>query len=35
MNKFKETLEKMYEDKKDLENPPEYLKIIEELLELE
>lgn len=35
MTKFIDDLKKLYEEKKDSENPPSYLKTIKELLELE
>lgn len=35
MSNFRDTIVKIYEEKKDLKNPPEYLKIIEELINLE
>ncbi|MEN6554193.1 MAG: hypothetical protein ABFC34_15045 [Methanobacterium sp.] len=35
MSKFISRLKKIYEEEKDLENPPGYLKIIEEILEID
>jgi len=35
MSEFIKTLAKMYKDKKNCENPPEYLKTVEELLKIE
>lgn len=35
MSEFIEKLKKIYEDDKDLENPPSYLKTIEEILEID
>lgn len=34
MNKFYKDIEKLYNKKKNLPNPPEYIKTIEELLKL-
>lgn len=34
MDSFIKTIEKVYEEKKDLPNPPKYVKTIEELLKL-
>lgn len=35
MNKFRKVLEKIYEDEKNSENPPECLKTIEKILEMD
>jgi hypothetical protein len=35
MSKFISRLKKIYEEEKDLENPPGYLEIIEEILEID
>jgi len=35
MTKFIENIKKLYEEKKDLKNPPNYIKTLKELLELE
>ena len=35
MSKFISRLKKIYEEEKDLKNPPSYLKIIEEILEVD
>lgn len=35
MSKFIENIIKLYEEKKDLKNPPTYIKTLKELLELE
>ena len=35
MSKFIDDIKKLYNEKKDLDNPPKYLKTIKELLELE
>lgn len=35
MSKFIDDIKKIYEKKKDLPNPPSYIKTIKELLELE
>lgn len=35
MSKFIEDIKKLYEEKKDMDNPPDYIKIIKKLLELE
>ena len=35
MSKFISRLKKIYEEEKDLENPPGYLEIIKEILEID
>jgi len=35
MSKFIEDIKKLYEEKKDMKNPPNYIKTIKKLLELE
>lgn len=35
MSNFIKDIKKLYEEKKDLKNPPNYIKTIKELLELE
>jgi hypothetical protein len=35
MSEFIDKLKEIYEDEKDLENPPSYLKTIEEILEID
>lgn len=35
MSKFMEDIKLLYDEKKDLKNPPSYIKTIKELLELE
>lgn len=35
MSEFVDKLKEIYEDEKDLENPPSYLKTIEEILEID
>lgn len=35
MSRYHDDLKKLYENKKNLRKPPKYIKIIEELLELE
>ncbi len=35
MSEFIESIKLLYEEKKNLENPPKYVKILKELLELE
>ena len=35
MSKFIEDIKELYGEKKDMKNPPKYIKIIKELLELE
>jgi hypothetical protein len=35
MSKFIEDIKKLYEEKKDMKTPPDYIKTIKKLLELE
>jgi len=35
MSEFIEDIKKLYEEKKDIKNPPKYIRTIKELLELE
>lgn len=35
MSKFIEDIKKLYEEKKNMETPPKYVKTIKEILELE
>lgn len=35
MSEFIDKLKEIYEDEKDLENPPSYLKTIKEILEID
>ncbi len=35
MSKFVSELKKIYEEEKDLKNPPKYLKTIKEILEID